>query len=97
MPGCLNSLAGLISTLTNVYSQQGGSWSITAKVTAIVSGAVMVVTGCLFVVYNFWVLARVKKRHGREMEREARFEGEGLKEKIGRKAHEPALEPGSVV
>jgi len=25
------------------------------------------------------------------------YEGEGLKEKIERKAHEPALEPGSVV
>jgi hypothetical protein len=100
MPGCLNSLAGLISTLTNVYSQQGGMWSITARVTAIVSGAVMVITGALFVIYNFWVLGKVKKMHGREMERGGvggGYEGEGLKEKIERKAHEPALEPGSVV
>ncbi|KAE9378220.1 hypothetical protein N431DRAFT_304989, partial [Stipitochalara longipes BDJ] len=67
MPGCLNSLAGLISTLTNVYSQQGGSWSITARVTAIVSGTVMIITGVLFAIYNFFVLAKVKKRHGREM------------------------------
>ncbi|KAN0108565.1 hypothetical protein V8E51_008307 [Hyaloscypha variabilis] len=95
MPGCLNSLAGLISTLTNVYSQQGGSWSITARVTAIVSGTVMIITGCLFAIYNFWVLARVKKMHGREMERG--YGNENLKEKIGRKVHEPALEPGSVV
>ncbi|KAH8756143.1 hypothetical protein BGZ57DRAFT_909417 [Hyaloscypha finlandica] len=95
MPGCLNSLAGLISTLTNVYSQQGGSWSITARVTAIVSGAIMVITGCLFVIYNFWVLAGVKKRHGREMDRG--YGEEGLKEKIGRKMNEPALEPSSVV
>jgi hypothetical protein len=95
MPGCLNSLAGLISTLTNVYSQQGGSWSITARVTAIVSGAIMVITGCLFVIYNFWVLAGVKKRHGREMDHG--YGEEGLKEKIGRKMNEPALEPSSVV
>jgi hypothetical protein len=26
LPGCLNSFAGLISTLINVYSQQGGNW-----------------------------------------------------------------------
>lgn len=26
LPGCLNSFAGLISTLINVYSQQGGTW-----------------------------------------------------------------------
>jgi hypothetical protein len=95
MPGCLNSLAGLISTLTNVYSQQSGSWSITARVTAIVSGAIMVITGCLFVIYNFWVLAGVKKRHGREMDHG--YGEEGLKEKIGRKMNEPALEPSSVV
>ena len=57
----------------------------------------MVITGVLFVVYNFWVLARVKKRHGREMQMSGAHDGEGLKEKIGRKVHEPALEPGSVV
>lgn len=75
-------------------------WSITAQVTAIVSGAIMVITGVLFVIYNFWVLGRVKKMHGREMERAGMgggYEGEGLKEKIERKAKEPALEPGSVV
>lgn len=92
LPGCLNSFAGLISTLINVYSQQGGAWSVTARVTAAVSGAAMVVTGVLFALYNFWLLQRVKTRHGREMR-----EGEGLVEKMGRKVHEPALEPGSVV
>ncbi len=55
----------------------------------------MIVTGALFVIYNFGVLAKVKTRHGREME--AGYIGEGLVEKIDRKVHEPALEPGSVV
>ena len=75
-------MAGLISTLINVYSQQGGAWSITAKVTAIVTGTVMVITGCLFVIYNFWVLAKVKKRHGLEL-REEGYAREGLVEKVG--------------
>jgi len=66
LPGCLNSLAGLISTLINVYSQQGGNWSITARVTAIVTGSIMVITGFLFGLYNFWILEKVKRRHGRE-------------------------------
>lgn len=58
----------------------------------------MVITGCLFVIYNFWVLARVKRGHKREMGQGGQGgEGEGLKEKIGRKVNEPALEPGSVV
>jgi len=95
LPGCLNSLAGLISTLINVYSQQGGTWSVTAKVTAIVTGACMVITGILFVIYNFIVLGRVKKSHAREMD--SSHIGEGIVEKIERKANEPALEPGSVV
>lgn len=95
LPGCLNSLAGLIGTLINVYSQQDGAWSVTAKITAAVSGAAMVVTGCLFGLYNFWLLERVKSRHGKEM-RDGGYH-EGLKEKMGRKVHEPGLEPGSVV
>jgi len=71
---------------------------VTAKVTAIVTGSCMVVMGLLFVVYNFWVLEKVKKRHGREMQEfEGGHEGEGLVEKVNRKAREPALEPGSVV
>ncbi|KAH8602197.1 hypothetical protein B0O99DRAFT_648032 [Bisporella sp. PMI_857] len=89
LPGCLNSLAGLISTLVNVYSQQDGKWSVTAWVTAVVTGGCMVITGVLFALYNFWILEKVRRSHGRDMEAD-RHEGEG-------KAHEPALEPGSVV
>ncbi|KAK1247023.1 hypothetical protein MKX08_000825 [Trichoderma sp. CBMAI-0020] len=37
-PGMTNSLAGLVSTLIGVYSQQHGTWSITAKITAMVEG-----------------------------------------------------------
>ncbi|QSZ36770.1 hypothetical protein DSL72_006653 [Monilinia vaccinii-corymbosi] len=31
LPGCLNGAAGLMNTLVNVYSQQGGAWSVTAS------------------------------------------------------------------
>lgn len=96
LPGCLNSLAGLISSLINVYTQQDGAWSVTAKVTAITTGSSMAVTGVLFGLYNFWILEKVKRRHGREMDVVNGGE-EGLVEKIGKKMHEPALEPGSVV
>ncbi|KAI9048424.1 hypothetical protein LZ554_007260 [Drepanopeziza brunnea f. sp. 'monogermtubi'] len=101
LPGCLNSLAGLISSLVGVYTQQRGAWSVTAKITAMVTAGCMLVTGALFGLYNFWILERVKRRHGREMEESGSVSGsegeEGLMEKIGRKAHKPALEPGSVV
>ncbi len=97
LPGWLHSFAGLIGMLVSVYSQHGGQWSVTAKVTVIVTGACMGVTGGLFALYNFWILERVKQSHGREMEREGFGNHEGFVEKMGRKAQQPALEPGSVV
>jgi hypothetical protein len=97
LPGFLNSFAGLISTLVNVYSQQDSKWSVTARVTATVTGVCMVVTGMLFALYNFWILEKVKKRHRGEMDSGRTPYEEGLVQKIQRKIEEPALEPGSVV
>jgi len=101
MPGCLNSIAGLMNTLVNVYSQQGGTWSVTAKVTAIVTGTTTLITGALFAIYNWGALGTVKRKH--EVESRAfygngeRERGGGFVEKMKRKADGPALEPGSVV
>lgn len=95
LPGVMNGLAGLIATLVTVYTQQNGSWSITAKVSAIVEGCSMVICGFLFVVINNLLLARIKRKHGREI-RQSQSD-EGFLEKAERKLNEPALEPGSVV
>jgi hypothetical protein len=76
-------------------SQTDCKQSITAKVTAIVTGSCMVITGVLFVIYNFIVLGRVKRKHQRDMN--SQRTDETVVEKIERKANEPALEPGSVV
>lgn len=49
------------------------------RITAAVTGGCMVIFATLFGIYNFGILRRVKKRHGREMrieEEEARS-GEG--------------------
>lgn len=62
-----NSIAGLISTLINVYSQQGGRYSITAKVTVVVTGSCAVVTAVLFLLYNFCILELVKRKHSEEV------------------------------
>jgi len=102
LPGCLNSFAGLISTLIAVYNQQDGHWSTTAWITAAVTGGIMVVTGVLFGLYNFWLLEKVRRRHDLEMETSGSHFGEegnaeGLKEKVERIKREPGLEPGSVV
>ncbi|KAH6655433.1 hypothetical protein BKA67DRAFT_515420 [Truncatella angustata] len=95
LPGTMNGLAGLIGTLVTVYTQQNGSWSISAKVGAIVEGCSLVICGMMFVFFNNLLLARIKRKHGREIEKAQA--GEGFLEKAERKLHEPALEPGSVV
>ncbi|KAF2814790.1 uncharacterized protein BDZ99DRAFT_485369 [Mytilinidion resinicola] len=98
LPGCLNSLAGLVNTLVSVYTAQNRQWSITAKVTVCVTGSCTLVTGLLFVVYNNLVLSKVKRKHEREMQLNGtEDEHEDILHKINRKAREPALEPSSVV
>jgi hypothetical protein len=49
----------------------------------------------LFVVYNNWILQKVKEKHLREVETEDRHETPV--EKVKRKANGLGLEPGSVV
>ncbi|KAL0264950.1 hypothetical protein SLS55_000904 [Diplodia seriata] len=107
-PGATNSVAGLVSTLVNIYSAQDGKLSITAKVTVGVTAGCTLVFGTLFVVHQL-LLLRVKKKHQRQIEadekRERRLNGEeegddegpGVFKKLKRKAQEPAAMPGSVV
>ena len=60
--------------------------------------SIVFITGVLFGLYNFWLLEKIRKKHGRQMESEGlEHSGEGIKEKVERKTREPALEPGSVV
>ena len=106
-PTLLNSIAGLLTTVVNVYTAQKGVWSITAKVTAIVTGSCVGVAGFLFIAYNFWILGKVRRTHRNEYEPEEvdstsnkkskKKNRESVIEKVKRKAHEPALQPGSVV
>ena len=63
----LNSIAGLISTLINVYTQHGGNYSITAKVTVIVTSSCTVLMSILFFFYNNWILQNVKENHQKEL------------------------------
>ena len=45
---------GLITTLVNVYTIQGGHWSVTAVVTAAVTAYIMLVTMILYMLYTVW-------------------------------------------
>lgn len=63
VPGMANCLAGLISTLVGVYSQQNGVWSATAKVTAIVEGVCLAICGGLWFFVDHYLLEKVKEVH----------------------------------
>ncbi|KAI9728244.1 MAG: hypothetical protein M1834_007737 [Cirrosporium novae-zelandiae] len=103
-PGFMNSVAGVISTLVNVYSAQGGHFSITAKVTTGVTGGCTVVFVTLFAVYKFLFLRNIQNKHNKAV-REAVGVGEveerenhiGPLEKLERKVKEPPAMQGGVV
>lgn len=67
VPGLLNSFAGVISTLTNVYGSQGGVFSSSAKSTIIVTGSLTVICGILVLVYQFGLIRNLRLEHEREI------------------------------
>ncbi|KAI6157297.1 hypothetical protein BKA82DRAFT_994278 [Pisolithus tinctorius] len=90
VPGLLNSLAGLISTLSNIYSSAGSLSgtsgfgnlgaliSSSALSTIIVTGAIMVICALMVLIYQFVLIRGLRKEHDRiEGERKA---GKGSKE-----------------
>ncbi|KAK0635626.1 hypothetical protein B0T17DRAFT_516831 [Bombardia bombarda] len=63
LPLMLNALAGGISTLVNVYTQQYSAWRVQARVAFAVEAFVFLLSGILFAIYNFWLLEKVKADH----------------------------------
>ncbi|RDB26836.1 hypothetical protein Hypma_005368 [Hypsizygus marmoreus] len=97
LPGLLNSLAGLISTIANIYGVQHGEFSTTSKTTIIVTGVSTFICGVGTLFYSLWKIRRVKKRHDQEIGKErAGRHGEGFVEKMERKAKERQTEPGTI-
>lgn len=83
----MNSLAGFISTIANIYGVQHGQYSTTSKSTIIVTGASTGVFFFFFAFYAFWLVKRVKARHDREVgkERAGKY-GEGVVDLSKRRA-----------
>ncbi|KAF8960649.1 hypothetical protein BDZ97DRAFT_1665556, partial [Flammula alnicola] len=79
IPGLMNSLAGLLSTVANIFGAQHGELSTTSKSTLIVVGASTGVFGIFTGFYMFWLVRRVKARHDSEVgkERAGKY-GEGV-------------------
>jgi hypothetical protein len=100
IPGMANSLAGLISTLVGVYTQQRGAWSITAKVTAIIEGVYLIACAALFGFFTY-KLTMLKKRHRTFYEEggnmKAKTPEERRLEQQQREEEKAALEPGGSI
>jgi pilus assembly protein TadC len=87
-PGFLNSLAGVLSTLSSVLGTQHATLSISSKSTIIVTSAIAGVCGILTAFYMFVLIRNIKKQHDREVGKQrAGKHGEGFadltKRKIG--------------
>lgn len=95
LPGTLNALAGFISTLTNIYAQQNGSWNVSATVAVVVESVTLVAYLVLFILYNNWLLAKVKEEHYQELE--GGFDSSTFKGKMEKIAKKPSFAPGSIV
>jgi hypothetical protein len=57
----LNAAAGLLTTVINVCTSQGGDWSVMAIVTTAVTGATLSVCSSLLVIYKFYKLEKIIK------------------------------------
>ncbi|KAJ7759352.1 hypothetical protein DFH07DRAFT_867917 [Mycena maculata] len=88
MPGFLNSLAGILSTLSSVLGSQGATLSIGSKSTIIVTSSICGICGGLTAFYMLVLIRRLKKQHDAEVGKQrAGKHGEGFADlsKIQRK------------
>ncbi|KAL4745865.1 uncharacterized protein BDW70DRAFT_166201 [Aspergillus foveolatus] len=67
IPTCLNSLAGLLTTIINIYTAKSGDWSIMALLTTIMTGLALSISVTLTVVYKFGKLQRLRQEHDMEI------------------------------
>jgi hypothetical protein len=68
LPSLTNSAIGLITTIINIYTAQSGFWSITAIVTAAVTGSCTTIMIVLLLVFDTWGLRKIKKEHAQRKE-----------------------------
>lgn len=66
----MNSATGLVNTLINVYTARQGSWSVPAAITAAVTGSFTTITAILLLVYDTWLLGKIRQEHDKAVERE---------------------------
>ncbi|KAH6658607.1 hypothetical protein BKA67DRAFT_512048 [Truncatella angustata] len=61
LPGFLNSVSCLFTILVNIYTAQGGNWSLSAQITMGIVSFSMCTMAVSFFIYQFCCLSRVRK------------------------------------
>ncbi|KAI0051560.1 hypothetical protein FA95DRAFT_1569853 [Auriscalpium vulgare] len=90
VPGAMNGLAGVLSTIASVFGAQHGHFTASSITTMSVTGGTTVVCGSLAAFYNFWRLERVKRQHEQEVGiQTAGKHGEGWLETAKQAARQP--------
>lgn len=75
----MNCLAGLLSTLTNIFGAQSGQLSTPALTTLIVTASSTGVLAFMVLFYQFWLLRRVQNEHWKTVgKQKAGRHGEGV-------------------
>lgn len=81
MPGFMNSLAGLLSTIANVFGAQHGQFTSASITTLAVTGGAAVITGLLVAAYSLGGIRRVRAQHEKQIGEEGLGKhGEGVVE-----------------
>jgi hypothetical protein len=63
----LNTAAGLLTTLINIYTIKNKCWSIIALLTVTISRVLAASSAGLTVIYKFWKLRIIEEEHTREI------------------------------
>ncbi|KAL2837037.1 hypothetical protein BJX68DRAFT_259726 [Aspergillus pseudodeflectus] len=67
LPIIMNAVAGLATTLINIYTTRDGDWSIMALITTIITRATLVAASSLTMVFKFIKLKEIQAAHWREV------------------------------
>lgn len=74
-PTFFNAVAGLATTVINIYTARNGDWSIMAVLTACITATVALAAFVLIIIYQFGKLEKLKQDHIREFDASFRMVG----------------------
>ena len=78
-PSLTNSAIGFLTTIINIYTARGGHWSVTAIVTAAVTGGYTTIMLVLLLAFDVWGMRKIMKEHDEKKKEAEQEEAKRLK------------------